>query len=67
MIKSVKIHERLKQYLIDNGIKQSYVATQTGIAPNTLNMILNGKVKLDSDRIYLIMKKININPMELFY
>ena len=66
-MQAAKIYERLRDYLNKNGIKQSYVAEKTGIAPNTLNMMLNGKVKIDSDRIYLIMKTIGIEPKEIFY
>lgn len=67
MIEPIKIHERLRDYLVKNGIKQSYVSEKSGIAPNTLNMMLNGKVKIDSDRIYIIMKSIGIEPNEIFY
>ncbi len=67
MEEQTKIYERLRDYINEHGIKQSYISDKTGIAPNTLNMLLNGKVKLDVDRLYLIMKKLDIEPNKLFY
>ena len=47
----MKVYEKLANYLKVNGIKQSYVAKQTGIPENTLSMIINGKLKLDAEKL----------------
>lgn len=57
----MKIYERLNKYLKDNGIKQSFVSEKSGIPENTLSMILNGKIKLDADRLEDILLAINLS------
>lgn len=58
----MRVYEILNNYIKDNGIKQSYIAEKTGIPENTLSMILNGKVKLDADKLVLIVRVLNIDP-----
>ena len=52
----MKVYERLANYIKENGIKQSYVAEKSGIPENTLSMILNGKSRLDADKLEDIIK-----------
>lgn len=58
----MKVYEKLANYLKINGIKQSYVAKQTGIPENTLSMIINGKLKLDAEKLRDIIIALNIDP-----
>jgi transcriptional regulator with XRE-family HTH domain len=46
--------KRIKKYLNDNGIKQSFLAKKTGIKPQTLNSKLNESIRLNADDIELI-------------
>lgn len=62
----MKIFERLNKYIKDNGIKQSFISEKTDIPVNTLSMILNGKVKLDADRLEDILIALNLNANEIF-
>ena len=62
----MKIYERLNKYLKDNGIKQSFVSEKSGIPENTLSMILNGKIKLDADRLEDILLALNISANEIY-
>ena len=62
----MKIYERLNKYLKDNGIKQSFVSEKSGIPENTLSMILNGKIKLDADRLEDILLALNISENEIY-
>ena len=41
----------IKKYLIENGIKQSYLSEKTGIPSPILNMILNDNRKIEYMRI----------------
>ena len=58
----MKVYEKLANYLKVNGIKQSCVAKQTGIPENTLSMIINGKLKLDAEKLRDIIIALNIDP-----
>lgn len=58
----MKVYERLANYIKENGIKQSYVAEKSGIPENTLSMILNGKIRLDADKLKDIIIALNIEP-----
>lgn len=58
----MKVYERLANYIKENGIKQSYVTEKSGIPENTLSMILNGKSRLDADKLEDIIIALNIEP-----
>lgn len=58
----MKVYERLNKYIKDNGIKQSFIAEKADIPENTLSMILNGKTKLDADKLEDILLALNIAP-----
>lgn len=58
----MKVYERLANYIKENGIKQSYVAEKSKIPENTLSMILNGKSRLDADKLEDIINALNIDP-----
>lgn len=62
----MKIFERLNKYIKENGIKQSFISEKTNIPVNTLSMILNGKIKLDADRLEDILLALNLNANEIF-
>lgn len=62
----MKIYERLNKYIKDNGIKQSFISEKTDIPVNTLSMILNGKIKLDADRLEDILLALNLDAKEIF-
>lgn len=58
----MKVYERLTSYIKKNGIKQSYIAKKSGIPESTLSMILNGKSRLDADKLENIIAVLNIEP-----
>lgn len=45
----MKLHEKINRYLIDHGIKQTFVAEQIGMSVKTLNSILLGRQRLNAD------------------
>ncbi len=63
----MKVYERLNKYIKDNGIKQSYISEKSKIPENTLSMILNGKLRLDADKLQDIITALNIDPSIVIY
>jgi transcriptional regulator with XRE-family HTH domain len=56
---------RIKQYLAENGIKQSFLAEKTGMSNATISDICNGNRKIDCVEYYKICKALNV-PLETF-
>lgn len=46
---NLKVHEKIKKYLEENGIKQKYVAIKANIPENIFSMMMNGTRKIDVD------------------
>lgn len=56
---------RIKQYLVENGIKQTFLAEKTGMSNATISDICNGNRKIDCVEYYKICKALNV-PLETF-
>ena len=56
---------RIKNYLDDNGIKQSFLAEKLGTFNSTMSDMLNGKRNITAIEYYQICKSLNV-PMEKF-
>lgn len=61
----MRVYEKIKKYMEDNGIKQNYVSEKSGIPENTLSMILNGKRNLSADESILIFKALGVTPNDI--
>lgn len=57
--------EKIKSYLLDNGISQKFLSNKTKIATTTLNAILNGKRKLLASEYFLICNALEL-PLDYF-
>ena len=57
--------KRIKQYIEENGLKQSYVAEKAGINFPVFNAIMNGQTKLSVERLEAISKALGVKP-EIF-
>lgn len=57
--------EKIKSYLLDNGISQVFLSNKTKIATTTLNAILNGKRKLLAGEYFLICNALEL-PLDYF-
>ncbi len=57
----MKVYQKVSQYIIENGIKQKFISEKTGIAENTLSMILNGKRKMDADEFVEIIIALGVD------
>lgn len=56
---------RIKNYLIENGIKQSFLADKTGMSNSIISDICLGNRKIDCVEYYKICKALNV-PFETF-
>lgn len=58
----MKVYEKVRAYLSDNGLKQKAVAQKAGIPNTTFNAILNGKRTLYADDLRAICFALNVSP-----
>ena len=61
----MRVYEKVRAYLDDNGLKQVVVAQKSGIPNATFNAILNGKRTLYADDLRAICFALNVSP-EIF-
>lgn len=54
------VGQKIKAYLKDNGITQTFVANKAGIPVQKLNLSLNGNRKLDLDEYELICGALSV-------
>lgn len=59
------IGARIKKYLIDNGIKQSFVAEKAGLTPSQMSDICNKDKSIDCVVYYRICTVLN-KPLNYF-
>ena len=59
----MKVHERLRAYIIQNGIKQNHVASLSGISAGTFNNKLLGRGRISADEFEKIcVFGLKVNP-----
>ncbi len=56
---------RIKEYLAHHGIRQNYLANESGIPKKTINDIVNGRVKISIDWLQKICTVLNL-PVTYF-
>lgn len=59
------INNAIKTYIINNGIKQSYLSKKTNIPVDTLSKILNCKRKITAEEMLQICDALCIDPRAL--
>ncbi|MCM1052495.1 MAG: helix-turn-helix domain-containing protein [Ruminococcus sp.] len=57
----MKVYQKVALYIAENGVKQKFISDKTGIAENTLSMILNGKRKMDADEFVEIIIALGVD------
>lgn len=55
----------IKEYMKDNGIKQSYVADKMGTSPQILGTILNEKRKLEAAEFFKLCDVIGADAVDM--
>jgi len=58
----MKVYEKVRAYIEENGYKQIAIAEKTGISKATFNAILNGKRTLYADDLKAICIALNVSP-----
>lgn len=59
----MKLYEKVRAYRLAHGIKQTFVADETGISVKTINGIEMGRQRLSADMFELICTKgLKVNP-----
>lgn len=56
------VYEKVRAYIIDNGLKQIAIAEKAGIPNVTFNAILNGKRTLYAEDLRAICLALNVSP-----
>ena len=57
-----KPHERISEYLQEQGIKQRFVAEKIGVADAVVSQMLNGNRKISADEYELICIALEKEP-----
>lgn len=60
------IGKKIKAYIDERGIKQSFVAEKTGIESSVLSKMLNGNYVITAVNYYCICKALDV-PMSKFF
>lgn len=55
------VGQKVKQYIDENGLTQTYLSYKTGISLPKLNLALNGNRKMTFDEYELICGALNVN------
>ena len=58
----MKAHERMRNYILENHLKQSSIAQEMGLLPSTFSMILNGERRLTADELGDFCKSVKQSP-----
>ena len=59
------VRDAIKQYLYENGIKQSYLAKKIGMSAPTLSALLNGKRSFEIEEYVSICNALEL-PFDFF-
>lgn len=54
------VGKKIKQYLTDNGIKQTFLAQKTGLSDMVISAICQGDRKIDVIEYHKICKALNV-------
>ncbi len=58
--------QRIKKYLTENGIKQTFLADKTGFTNSIISDMLNGTRKIETTEYFKICKALDV-PFDFFY
>ena len=58
----MNVNEKIKEYLKAHGISQAFIVNQTGITPEKVSNIMNGKRKVTGEELLLIARALDVNP-----
>ena len=58
----MSVNENLNRYVKEKGIKQIYIAQETGLTKDVVSKILRGKRKMSADEFLSICFALNVEP-----
>lgn len=58
----MSINQKLKQYVDEKGIKQSYIRQKTGLSADAVSRVLNSTRKLQADEFLSICAALELDP-----
>lgn len=58
----MQVYEKVKEYIAEQGIKQSVLAKKCNISINTFNAIMNGKRTMYAEDLRAICFALNVSP-----
>lgn len=56
------VHEKVKQYLEERGIRQSFIAEKCSMSATTFNAMMNGKRKMYAEDLRAICYALEVSP-----
>jgi len=56
---------KIREYILDSGMKLSAIAERVNIPMNTFSAMMNGKRKITAEEYFAICKELNV-PLEQF-
>lgn len=57
----MEVNKKIKEYLKDRGISQTWLSIKTGIPYKTINDIVNGVVKVSAENLGKIASSLNVS------
>lgn len=61
----MEFHEKIKAYIVDHGIKQTFLAQKIGLTDYAFSDVLSGQRKLNAIEYYKLCQALGV-PMEYF-
>ena len=58
----LQVYEKVKEYITEQGIKQSVLAKKCNISENTFSAIMNGKRTMYAEDLRAICLALNVSP-----
>lgn len=62
----MKVCDRLRKYIDDNGLKQKVIAQKAGFTENQMSQILNGKRNISADELEIICNAMGTAPNAIY-
>ena len=57
----MSVNEKIKEYIESHGITQKFLCDKTGIAPEKMSNIINGKRKVTGEELLLIANALGVS------
>lgn len=58
----MNVQERVSEYILNNGIKQSFIVERTGLNKDVISAILNKRRKMTADEFEIICRALGKTP-----